>query len=221
MPDFPAFADERFDRRQRRLLMVAWASTLFPLAIFAYVTWQLIEAQQNLQSVRAELATMEARRSDLEAEIRQKETELAHKQEALQEQREISKHYRDFAGIRIQFYRESDRQMVEGALEAKGFKVDTTLGESQLIDQRPNTIAYGESVSELDLRDIAVALVENGFPLKSISKATRQRDPNLIQIIASVRADESCGILTVERIRAGETCGPLRGADDADRRSAP
>jgi hypothetical protein len=61
-----------------------------------------------------------------------------------------------------------------------------------------------------DLRDIGVALIQEGFPLKRIAPALKQQDPKLIQIYASVESDESCGLLTVEQVRAGETCGPKR-----------
>lgn len=87
---------------------------------------------------------------------------------------------------------------------------DAKLGSSKLISRDPNTIAYGNLVSTQDLRDIAIALVQEKFPLKRVAPATKQPDPKLIQIYASTESDAACGLLTVEQVKAGETCGPKR-----------
>jgi hypothetical protein len=199
---------EALDRRQRLLLAAAWGATLLPLVAFAYLTWQSVhlnrlvhDAQHTLQTAKDEFEAVKRQKAEADAELAQVNT-------ALQAQRESTRHYRDFAGIRIRFYRESDRAIVEKALVNLGFQIDATLGRSALINRQPNTIGHGALVSPEDLRDIAVALVSAGFPLKRIAPAVRQTDPKLIQIYASAESDARCGLLRVEEIRAGTTCGP-------------
>jgi len=197
-------ARDPFDRRQKWLLVIAWGATLLPLVAFGYLTWksyhmslQLEAAETDLQETLAEIRELEKKKAELSAD--------------LTAQRESTKYYRDWAGVHVRFYRESDRKVVEGALRKLGFKVeDVDLGHSKLIDRFPNTIGHGKLVANQDLRDIGAALIQEGFPLKRIAPAQKQPDPKLIQIYASVESDESCGLLTVEQVRAGETCGPKR-----------
>ena len=47
---------ERFDRRQKRLLVVAWAATLLPLFAFAYLTWQSVALKGQVDSAKASVA---------------------------------------------------------------------------------------------------------------------------------------------------------------------
>jgi len=204
----PAPELDPFPRRQQRLLTLAWTATVLPLIAFGYLTWQSWDlagkvqvARQDVAAAIDEAAVLERRKQALESQIMELDA-------SLEAQRASAKHYRDLTGIRIQFYRESDRAVVDKALERLGFKVDTNLGVSRLIDARPDTIAFGTLVADQDLREIAVALVEAGFPLKRIAPAVTQRDPKLIQIYASVETDRRCGLLSVEQIRAGLTCGP-------------
>jgi hypothetical protein len=193
-----------FDRRQKWLLVIAWGATLLPLVAFGYLTWKSYDMSRQLQMAELDL-------HETLAEIRELEKKKAELSADLTAQRESTKYYRDWAGVHIRFYRESDRKLVEGALRKLGFNVeDADLGKSRLIDRAPNTIGYGKLVAMQDLRDIGVALIQEGFPLKRIAPALKQQDPKLIQIYASVESDESCGLLTVEQVRAGETCGPKR-----------
>jgi hypothetical protein len=191
---------EGFDRRQKRLLVLAWAATLLPLLAFAYLTWESFDLKREVDETRAELKNLDQTKIKLKTEIEQLEGEL-------KAQRNATRHYRDYAGIRIRFYRESDRAVVEKALVNLGFRIDSALGQSKLIDLEPNTIAYGRDVAPEDLRDIAVALVQAGFPLKRIAPAQTQPDPKLIQIYASTQTDRECGLLKLDEIRAGRVCG--------------
>ena len=207
-------------RRQKQLIAFAWAVTMLPLLVFAYLSWQSVELHDKLQAERAEvgrllderttvsgdLKTLGADLVKARAEKERLQTEIAKAHKELELQTESARRYRNLAGVRIRFYRESDRTIVEGALRKLGFKLETELGSSQLLNRAPDTIAHGSNVSEADLQDIAVALVEAGFPLRRMTKAEKQPDPNLIQIIASVRADQ-CGPLSVQEIRAGKKCG--------------
>jgi len=206
-----------FDRRQKRLLLLAWVATVLPLAVFGYFTWASWNLHQELASTRQSLAEVQQKSADETkalAELKSRkdrlESEIARLESDLKVQRDSTKHYRDVADIRIQFYRESDREVVEKALVKLGFKVEAKLGQSKLINRKANSIAYGKLVYPKDLRDIAVALVEAGFPLKRIHPAEAQPDPNLIQIYASADSDERCGPLTVNEIRGGTTCGAMR-----------
>lgn len=199
---------ESFERRQKRLVIFAWCATLLPLVAFAYLTWQSAKITQMNEDIQIgyekkvkQVQALENQKAGIEADI------LKLKQE-LEAQRESTKHYRNFAGVKIRFYRESDRALVETALTRLGYNIDATLGTSKLIDMKPNTIAYGTLVSDQDLRDIAIALVEAGFPLKRIAPATRQPDPKLIQIYASAESENHCGLLNKALIEAGDTCGP-------------
>jgi hypothetical protein len=200
--------EDYLDRRQRRLFVAAWGATLLPLVAFGYLTWQSWELNKQVEAARRKL---DAAREELDTVRGQKaaaDAELAKVNAALEAQRSSTKHYRDYAGIRIQFYRESDRAVVEKALVNLGFRVDAKLGRSPLINRQPNTIGYGKLVSEEDRQDIAVALITAGFPLKRIAPAVRQPDPKLIQIYASAESDRACGLLTAEQVREGKTCGP-------------
>jgi len=196
----PVATPEDLDRRQKRLLGAAWAATLLPLIAFAYLTWESWKLNQQVDAAKTQLMELDTKKKELEAELRRTE-------EDLRAQRSSAKHYRDVTGIQIRFYRESDREIVQNALVNLGFKVDTNLGRSTLIDREPNTIAYGRLVSTEDLREIAAALVQAGFPLKRIAPAVRQPDPKLIQIYASAESERACGLLSVDQIRAGMTCG--------------
>jgi cell division protein FtsB len=200
------------DRQQRRRLAVAYAATLLPLIAFGYLTWQAArlneqvhDAQQTLEKANAGLAAVNSERA-------QAEQDLAKLKADLNTQRQATKHYRDMAGIKVRFYRESDRALVRSALIDEGFNVDASLGSSRLIDRDPNTLAYGSLVSEADLREIAAALVSKGFPLKRIAPAMTQPDPRLIQIYASTQSDRDCDVLTAEQVRTTpfrnrEICG--------------
>lgn len=196
------------DRRQRWLLALAWSATLLPLAVFGYLTRQSFVLNERVQATQLALKTEQTKLDAVQREINTAKAALAKATADLDEQRKNTRHYRRFAGIRIRFYRESDRTVVGKALADQGFDIDTELGHSTLIDRQPNTIGYGGNVSVEDRRDIAVALVEAGFPLKRIARAVRQQFPNLLQIYASVQTDNDCGLLSVELIRNGETCGP-------------
>jgi len=213
-PTDPLPHDEALDRRQRRLLAMVWASTLLPLAAFGYLTWQswtlgtqVKEAQDTLQKAQGELAKVNEQKAATVEQLAKLNTDL-------KEQQRSTAHYRDFAGIKIRFYRESDRAIVQKALVDQGFKIDASLGTSPLIDRdRANTLAYGSLVSQEDVKDIAVALVKADFPLQRIAPAIRQPDPKLIQIYASAKSDrENCVVMTEEEIRQavftnGEICG--------------
>jgi cell division protein FtsB len=203
-----------FARRQKRLLVLAWSVTILPLVAFAYLTWQAWELNKQVHSSQLEIGKLSDKKAGVEKELDQLnkkqatvQAELAQLTEKLVAQRGATKHYRDLAGIRIQFYREEDRAIVERALDELGFRIESGLGASRLINLKANTIAYGNQVSDKDLRDIAIALVEKGFPLKRIAPALKQPDPKLIQIYASAPSDKGCGLLSVEQIRAGRTCG--------------
>jgi hypothetical protein len=224
MQGAPAAPADPFDRRQKRLLLVAWGATLLPLAAFGYLTWASWNMHQDVQSAKRELAASQGELERVKAsraaeakaldELKSRkqalESDLARLSADLAAQRDSTKHYRDVANIRVQFYRESDRETVNAALEKLGFRVETSLGRSKLIDRKPNSIAYGKLVSQQDLRDIAVALVDARFPLKRIYPAQVQPDPHLIQIYASAESDRSCGLLSVKEIRDGLTCGPIQ-----------
>jgi hypothetical protein len=205
-------------RRQKQLIALAWAVTMLPLLVFAYLTWQSIElkqdiaearrtlkdAESDLRKLKEERGVEEQRKNELIAE----KAKLEHELKPLRESAKTLGSYRTEKGIRIQFYRESDRKFVTDALTKLGFDIDTRLGHSPLVEGvATNTIAYGAEVSPADLRVIAVALVQAGFPLRRILPAIKQSDPKLIQITASPASESQCGLLTPEQIRAGSTCG--------------
>jgi len=199
--------DELFERRQRRLMLLAWGATVLPLIAFAYLSWQSWTLRQENAQAQAQIDSVRAEHDGLATRVEQARTELQELNAELTAARASAKHYRDFAGIRIRFYRDSDRAVVEKALASRGYNIDTELGTSSLIDRQPNTIGYGRLVAAEDYRNIAIALVEAGFPLKRIAPAERQPDPKLIQVYASALSDRECGLLTVEAIRAERTCG--------------
>ncbi len=199
---------ESLDRRQKILLTIAWASTMAPLAAFFFFSWQtyglrkeVASSRQEVANSRAELMKTESAVDVLEARKQELEREIAVKQEDLAR-------YRDLAGIRLRFYRESDRSLVQGV--AKELQLTSELGTSPLIDSKPSALAYGSEVSEADQVAIAIAFVKAGFPLRTIGRAQRVSDAKLIQVIASKPAEQRCGLLTVAAIQAGKTCGEQR-----------
>ncbi len=203
----------QLERRAQHLLILAWASIALPLAAFVYLTVQAYGLKQQAQQLELDLADKqerlaaaerrtrqaEQRRSELDAKIKELDRELAEKQRNVE-------HYRQFAGIRIRYYRPTDAEIINEVGKALG--IPTQLGASPLINAKPSAIIYGAEVSEQDYRDIAVALIEAGFPLKSISPAKRNQDPKLIQIIASAPVDRQCALLTPGQVKEGQTCGP-------------
>ena len=201
-------------RDPRRLLVLAWASAALPLLAFGYLTWVSYQARQEASVALGQVEQARKSKVQLESEIANLEQQKRAAQNALDEQRASTKHYRDYAGIRIQFYRESDRVTVQAALKELGFNVTTSLGSAPLISESPNTLAFGSQVSPQDLRDIAIALVRAKFPLRRMRLATVRDDPKLIQIFASARS-RNCGLLdeaairalTDEDIAAGRACG--------------
>jgi hypothetical protein len=206
--------DEALDRRQRRLLVMVWASTLLPLLAFGYLTWQSVALNTQVQEAQDTLTKAAQQLADVNAQKRAAIEQLGKLNADLKEQQRSTAHYRDFAGIKIRFYRESDRAIVQKALVDQGFKIDASLGTSPLIARElANTVAYGSLVSQEDVKDIAVALVKAGFPLQRIAPAIRQPDPKLIQIFASAISDQrNCAVMTEAEIRAaefknGEICG--------------
>lgn len=209
-------SSDAYERRQRRLQLLIWATTLIPMVVFALLTWQSWQMQKQSASLNSEIETKQSTLDALNAQLGTARAAVAKAEQEAEAQRASAKHYRDFAGIKVRFYRNSDRAVVEKALTGLGFNIDSELGTSQLINREPNSIGFGSLVSDEDLRDIAVALVDAGFPLKRIAPAQRQPDPKLVQIYASVESDRSCGLLKVAEVRAGKRCGDL--ADGVDRR---
>lgn len=199
---------DRMASRQQRLLVLAWTATLVPLLAFGYLTWQSWHLAQTVAESRRAVAAAESQVAALDARKTALDQEIAALAEQVAAQKRSTKHYRDLAGVRIQFYRASDRQLVDRALESLGFRLETSLGTSRLINASPNTIAFGSLVADEDLRDIAVALIDAGFPLKRMTPAVRQLDPRLIQIYASVDSDTDCQLLTAAQVRNGLRCGP-------------
>lgn len=204
-------SSDALDRRQRRLFVIAWGATLLPLVPFTYLTWQSYLLNRDVQQAQVTLEDAKTELLKVEAQKNKAVADLAETEGKLETQRNVAKEYRRLSNIKIRFYRESDRAVVEKALLSLGFVVDARLGQSPLISRQPNTIAYGRSVPLDDLWEMAIALVKAGFPLKRIVPAVRQPDPELIQIYASAESDKTCGLLTVELLEKSSTCGPLTG----------
>ena len=204
--------DETLAGRQRQLQRLAWGATLLPIAVVLGLGWfatqQLAHKQRELADVGKLLADNERAAARLTGEIQELERTRAALNQDLAEQRLNTAHYRAFAGMRIQYYRPGDRQIIERALSRYQFKIELKQGNAQVISLEPNTIAHGSDVSSQDLEDIACALVEAGFPLKRVVPATRIREARLVQVFASARTDRDCGPLSVDHVRAGLTCGP-------------
>lgn len=194
-------------QQQSKLLAIAWIATVLPLVAFAYLGWQAIDLKKKNVAAEARLIGLREQEAALKSQVAELDLRRQQLASALDAQRQSTKYYRDFAGVRIQCYRESDREVAEEALKSLGFNIEARLGTSALMDRAPNTIAYGSEVSPWDPRDIAIALVNAGFPLKRIAPATIQPDPKLIQIYASAESDRSCKLLSVADIQAGKVCG--------------
>jgi hypothetical protein len=140
MPTATIPDDESFERRQRRLMLLAWGVTVLPLIAFAYLSWQSWTLRQQNAAAQAQVESIRAEHDGLARQVEQTRAALKGLNAELTAARATAKHYRDFAGIRIRFYRDSDRAVVQKALASRGYSIDTELGTSSLIDRRPITI---------------------------------------------------------------------------------
>ena len=152
-PTDPLLHDEALDRRQRRLLVMVWASTLLPLLAFGYLTWQSLALNTQVQQAQDTLTKAEQQLAEVNGQMAAAIEQLGTLNADLKEQQRSTAHYRDFAGIKIRFYRESDRAIVQKALVDQGFTIDASLGTSPLIARElANTLAYGSLVSQEDVK---------------------------------------------------------------------
>jgi len=201
-------------QRLRRLQWIAWSTTLLPLLVFGALTWQTARVNSQLNETirtrdenRAALVPLK----DEQARLEQTKAELTRDIEALSNN---VAHYRALADLRLQFYRETDRAIVERALDKLGFKLDAQLGNSvqtKLITGPPNSIAFGKRVSSEDLEAVVDALLRAGLPLRRIARAVvavDEPDARLIQVFPSVDAERECGRLSIEQVRQKVFCGP-------------
>src|SRR5262245_54159491 len=99
---------EALDRRQRRLIFIAWGATLLPLIPFAYLTWQSLLLNRDVRAARTSLDEARAALQTVEQQKQKAMADLAETEGKLQTQRKVAEEYRRLSDIKVRFYRESD-----------------------------------------------------------------------------------------------------------------
>lgn len=107
--------------------------------------------------------------------------------------------------ITLRYYRDSDRKLVESVAEQHAFRVERR--QSRLVGIAPNILMFSHDIPVAERTQIALAFVDSGFVLLQMSDAQKVTDRRLVQVVASLPAQQRCGRLDAAQIRAGATCG--------------
>ena len=75
-------------RRQKQLIALAWAITMLPLLVFAYLTWQSLELKQDIAEARRTLKDAE---SDLRKLKEERGVEEQRKNELIAEKAKLER----------------------------------------------------------------------------------------------------------------------------------
>jgi hypothetical protein len=163
-------------RRNRSLQRWAWISIAVPLIIFIGLT--VLAVNQGKKYI-----DLVAKSEQLQKEIDAKNKQLAVKELAIS----IVKEQNPGQRPEVVIFRPSIAPQVKEALEQLGYTVDlqSYRANPTLTDKSVDTLSYGCAVSNEDIRTIVTALAKADLPIRAIGPATRNRDPNLVQLVAS------------------------------------
>jgi hypothetical protein len=192
--------------RLRRLQVATWASILVPLMLFVYLTQQSVAVRRERDQVSVQVRELTQKRQALIDDQGRLREQIASLTRQKQELTADKSHYRTLAGIRVVFYREEDRTVIQSGLATLGLEAELR-PNVQTIPQAANTLAFGPDVSVSDCKAVAVALVEAGFPLRRITPAAKIRDARLLQVYASAQTRTSAPVYTADRIQRERVCG--------------
>lgn len=182
---------DTFVQREKKLQLWIWASVLVPLALFATLFVMVSNELKTLDHLRHQDQELQQTIKENNKKIAAQEEELAKNDLALSAFK--SQHSRTVPSIT--YYRLSIGSQLMGALQQLGFNTPVAVREDQanptLRDKPVDTLMYGCGVTEQDIRIIAAALIKGNIPIRRIAPATKKRDPLLVQLIASAKANSN------------------------------
>jgi hypothetical protein len=174
---------QNYLRRNRKLEIWAWVSVAIPLIIFLGLSALTVQQGRKYSQLSASVQGLEKKAGDLQKEIDAKNAQLEVKQLAINIVREQNPGQRP----KVLIFRPTIAPQVKEALEQLGYSVElrSSLANPSLTDKPVDTLDYGCAVSNEDLRTIATALGKANLPIRWIERATRNKDLNLVQLVAS------------------------------------
>jgi len=177
--------------RNERLRRFAWVFTAIPLALFVLLS--VLAAREGREYLR------------LSEEIRQQTIRLQELQKKNDVQQLAIKFVQQQSpGERpkVVVYRLAVAGQVTDALKTLGYDVEERVKQANpaLADKPVDTLSYGCSVRDQDIRTVATALTNAGIPIRRIVPAERNPDPNLIQVISSGITEETQNPLSISEI---------------------
>jgi hypothetical protein len=175
--------------RSEKLRRSAWVFTAIPIMLFAVLS--LLVASKAVR-----YAELSRNLNDLNRQIQEKTAELADLQRMnVIQQLAIKIVSQPYLGTRpkVVVYRLAVANQVKAALETLGYTVEERPQQANpLLANKPvDTLSYGCSLRNEEIRTVAVALTNAGIPIRRIVPAERNRDPDLIQLVSSNLSDDA------------------------------
>src|SRR5215510_14452906 len=163
-------------KRNQSLQRWAWISVAVPLVIFLGLSALTVRQGQKFLELSAKSA-------DLQRRIEDQNAQLAVKQLAI----DIVKQQNPGKRPKVVIFRPRIASDVKEAIEQLGYTVElrSALANPSLFDKPVDTLSSGCAVGSEDIRTIGTALAKANLPIKQIEPATRNRDPSLVQLVAS------------------------------------
>jgi preprotein translocase subunit SecF len=199
----PAPLDARLQnylRRSEKLQRRAWLFTALPLAVFVFLS--VLVARKTVEYERLSQAS-----ANLQSQIQQQNAELdeQRKKNAVQATAiDIVKEQSPGTRPKVMVYRLAVTGQVKAALDALGYNVEQNLKMANpLLANKPvDTLTYGCAVREQDIRTVATALTKAGITIRVITRAVRNPERNLIQLVSNGGTTEDQPALTISQISA-------------------
>jgi hypothetical protein len=182
---------EVFVQREKKLQRWIWISVLVPLALFVALMVMVSNELKTFNDLKKQVEAKQKEIKQYELKIAAQKEELAKNDLALS----AYQSQRSGEAPRIIYYRSSIGPTLIGALKQLGFNpmVEENVKQANptLAGKAADTLVYGCAVSEQDIRVISAALIKGNIPIRRIAAATKKRDPLLVQLIASAKADSN------------------------------
>jgi hypothetical protein len=143
-------------------------------------------------------AEMQAKIDSQQTALNQQEQKLADQQTAIS----IVKAGAPGVRPKVIIYHPQVAGRVDIALGELGYNVElrSNLGNPTLADKPVDTLSYGCAVTNDDLRTVAAALAKAELPIRRITIAEKNKDPNLIQLVSSAQTNLEASPLSPETI---------------------
>jgi hypothetical protein len=199
---------ESYLRRNRKLQRWAWISLLAPLVLFVSLSVLTVRKAKEYDQKATEYNQLKAKKDQLDKQSEEQQQQLVDKQAAIN----IVKAGTPGVRPNVVIYRPLIAGRVDYALGELGYSVDlrSNQGNPSLADKPVDTLSYGCAVSNEDIRTVAAALTKADLPIRRITPATKNKDPNLIQVISSAHTDLKATPLSADAIsnwsRADKPC---------------